>query len=173
MIFIKNKHVKPGVFASKPVNKGQLYNIDLNEFISFQFNPEALEWARTFKWGEHNWVGNTRGGDVQFINLEPRLIDIDLLFMAEPRAPQIEYKSDFKIIDANGLVDFNAIKATIEKWEKPLPGIRRPSRVGILMGDNVFEGVLKSYTMRINEFFKDLSPKEGILMLEFREWQLI
>jgi hypothetical protein len=149
--------------------KGELYNLDLNEFIKFQFNPNSFEWHRDIKWGEHNWVGNSRGGDVQFINLGPRIGELELLFMSDPTSPSIDYSSDYNIMNS-GLVNFSAIEYTIEKWISPLPLNKRPSRIALIIGNNIFKCVILSYDMRITEFFRDLSPKEAFLGLELREW---
>ena len=158
------------VYTNITFAKSQLYNVDLNEYIVFQFNPVTFEWERDINWGEHSWLGDTSGGDLQFLNIGPRLIDLDLMYMADPQAPTVHYKSNFNIIGSDDLVDFQAIKNTIEKWEKLLDGSRRPSRIGIMVGPNRFEGVIKKYRFKITEFFENLSTKEGILSLEFREW---
>lgn len=160
------------IFTNTSLQKGQLYNLDLNEYLGFQFNPTTFEWSRDINWSEQNWVGGTRGGDLQFISLGPRLIELELLYIVDPRAPKVSYESDFAVIDPKDeLVDFQAIRSTIEKWEELLDGIRRPSRVKIIVGPNGFEGVITSSTFRITEFFEDLTAKEALFLLEFREWQ--
>jgi len=158
------------IYTNTDLRKGQLYNVDLNEYIGFQFNPTSFEWSREVKWSEQNWVGNVNGGDIQFINIGPRRIELELLYIADPRAPKVDYRSDYRIIDTGGLVDFQAIRDTLEKWEHLIDGLKRPSRVGIVVGVNAFEGVIINTTFRITEFFEDLTPKEALVLLEFREW---
>jgi hypothetical protein len=161
------------IYTDVEFKRGQLYNIDNNQYLNFQFNPTSFEWARDVKWSERNWVGSTRGGDVQFINIGPRRLSLELLFVADPRAPEVNFEADFPVIDQHGLVDFKSITDTIENWIELIEGVKRPSRIGIIVGPNVFEGVLLNITPRITDFFEDLSAKEALLLLEFREWLLV
>lgn len=157
------------VYLNSTLAKGQLYNLDLNQYIGFQFNPTELEWTRDINWSEHNWVGSYNGGDLQFMNLGPRVISLDLIYLADPRAPEVQYNTDYKIMN-EGVVDFQAIKDTIDKWLEPLDGLNRPSRISIVVGPNVFNGVITSTSFKITTFFEDLTPREAMLSLEFREW---
>jgi len=170
MLFIPTRDLDIEIYTNATIQKGQLYNLDLDQWINFQFNPTAFEWGRETKWSEHNFVGGLNGGDLQFINVGPRKVDLDLLFIADPRAPLVNYEANFNILDANGLVDFQAVKETIEAWEELLPQLLRPSRIAIVVGPNVFEGVILNSQMRITEFFEDLTPKEAMLTIGFREW---
>lgn len=170
MLFIPTSSNKAAPFTSIVLSKGQLYNLDLDEFVGFQFNPTDLEWSRSFNWAVHRWQGDNSGGDAQFLNTEPRKIELTLQFVADPSAPDIEYSVSERIYDTDGLVDFQAIRDTIERWEGPVEGKGRPSRVGIIMGENMFEGRIETSTFRISAFFPDLKPRRAMLTLEFAEW---
>lgn len=159
------------VFTNTNLKKGQLYNIDNNEFLGFQFNPTSFEWSRSMKWAEINWIGNTDGGQLQFVGVGPRTLELSLIYISEPSAPRVSYESSDPVVRSDGLVDFEAIRDTIERWEEIIEGKGRPARIGIMVGPNVFEGVITATNFRITEFFEDLTAREAMFNLEFREWR--
>jgi len=171
-LFIPTSQGSSPPFSGITLVKGQLYNLDLNEFLSFQFNPNTFEWAKKINWGEITWKGNVKGGDLQFINIGPRKIDLPLLYMADPGAPEIEYTVEEAISTDDLKMDFQAIKEMIERWEGLIEGKGRPSRIRIIVGPNYFDGVVTDWSFRIVEFFSDLTAKEVLIALRFREWQL-
>jgi len=149
------------------IKKGQIYNLDNNEWMNFQFNPQTFEWERSINWAETTWKGDVQGGDLSFINIGPRTFDLSLLFLADPGAPEINYKTNSVKIDS-----FEAVEELIESWSQIVSSKGRPARVKVIMGERFFDGVIRNYHFKIIESFEDLSAKEGILTLEFREWIL-
>ena len=172
MLFIPTSSNSSTPFTSIMLDKGQIYNMDLNESIGFQFNPTELEWSRGFNWVVHKWQGDFSGGDAQFLSTEPRKIELTLQFVADPSAPDLWYETPEDLLDTDNLVDFNAIRGVIERWEGPVAGKGRPSRIGIIMGENIFEGRIMTSTFRISAFFPDLTPRRAMFTLEFEEWIL-
>jgi len=179
-LFIPTSKGVASPLAAMHLTKGQLYNLDTNEFISFQFNPSEFEWERMINWSEISWQGDTSGGDLAFINVGPRTYNLDLLYMADPGAPEIESKIDDPPYAYNAKNDFQRIRKTIEKWEADIEGKGRPSAINLIMGSrdadgnltsgNSFEGVIVRSGFRLTEFFNDLSVREAIITLRFREW---
>lgn len=160
---------------SNPLNdralgKGELYNLDLDQLVGFQFNPTSLEWTRQFAWGEVRWQGDSSGGDLQYLSTGPRHVELSLLYMADPGSPDINYVAPLIISSPNNKFDFVALRQTLESWEQPLPGKKRPSRIRIIFGENSFDCVITSSTFRITTFFEDLSAREAVYTAEFREW---
>lgn len=155
---------------STRIAKGQLYNLDNNQKLGFQFNPESFEWERNFNFAETSFIGDESGGDIMYLNTGPRTFELVLVYAADPGAPSIEYESNF-IVSSNFLrMDFQAIRYTIEEWEKKIPGLGRPSRIRVIIGPNYFDGVIRSSKFRIGEFFPDLSAQQALVALRFREW---
>lgn len=170
-LFIPTSHKSNAPFPIT-VMKGQLYNLDTNESLNFQFNPSSLEWERATRWGETKWKGDHTGGDIDYIYTDPHTLNIPLLYISEPGAPRVDYNATERIMD-NGIVDFQQIKQLIDRWEKPLYRIGRPSRILVIFGPNSFECVIINSNFKITEFFEDLTPREALLNLDFRVWTTI
>ena len=155
------------------VQKGQLYNLDTDEYINFQFNPAEFEWSKNINWAHVTWQGDTRGGDFAFISVGPNAFEIELRFMDQPGAPDIAYRvSDGQSISTpEEHANFQAIRQTIDRWaEKPGPS-GRPSLVAVIIGPNSFEGVITQKGYRINDWFGDLYVKDAIVRLRISEWR--
>ena len=156
--------------------KGQLYNLDLNEMLGFQFNPETFGWDRDLNWAEISWKGAEKGGDLQYVNAGPITFDLDLIFVADPHAPEMMYQtgSNHPVVpsmQASIKMDFEFIEETVNKWADPLPNLGRPSRIKIILGGRSFLGVITTYSFEITDFFEDLTARHGRLSIGFREWQ--
>lgn len=175
-------------FLSAKITKGQIYNLDLDEYFVFQFNPEAFEWERDYHWDEITFKGDASGGDLQYIRTSAREFSLDLLYVADPGGPDIEYaKADHKISPRTGrLVDGSPLPATpsgkmafeqlvmmLDAWGAVIPAKGRPSRLKVMMGPQDFDCVVTGSQFRIREFFgEDLSAREALISLEFRQWQM-
>jgi hypothetical protein len=171
-LFVPTSVMGPVPFAGWPTNRGQLYNLDNDEYIGFQFNPETFEWEQPVNWVEVTWHGDFSGGDVQFINMGARVFELPLQFLADPGAPQIDHRAAQIISRPEDKFDFAALKAIIDQWNRPIPGKGRPARLKIIVGHNVFEGVITRWRFKIVDFFPDMTAKEVLLTISFREWVL-
>ena len=107
MIFIPTSRESYSPLAMRVVTKGQLYNLDTNEYFTFQFNPEAFEYSRDLNWNPMTFNGDESGGDLFYINSGPRTFELPLLFIVDPSAPEIQYSTP----------DYNA------------PGVTKPPRL--------------------------------------------
>jgi len=155
------------------LSKGQLYNIDNDQFMGFQFNPETFEWERETNWALHQWTGDSDGEDRQFIGLKKRTIELSLLFISDPRAPQLEHTTERRLVDRYNLVDFDEVRRTIEDWEAPIDGLKRPSRLALIYGKLNFEVVIVRSTFKISDMHGDLTAREALIVLELEEWRPI
>ncbi len=160
-------------FSSQRLSKAQIYCLDTNEFLNFQFNPSTFQWERDINWAETNWRNNDFGGDIEFINSGPRTFDLPLLYIADPGAPDIEYQPANNATAPGGRKDFEFIESLFERWASMLPAKKRPSRVRVMFGPRSFEGVIVHLDHRIVETFEDLSVREGLITVSFREWKII
>lgn len=162
--------VPPG---NRTLAKGQIYNLDNDQYLGFQYNPTSFEWDRQIMWAEQTWRGDTTGGDMDFINLGPHKFDLSLLYLADPGAAGIDHATDEPIV--NGLVpmDFQAIIRTLDGWTAVVPAKGRPARVRVIVGPNYFDGAFLRLGYKITEFFEDLSAREALVNFEFREWRLV
>lgn len=176
-LFIPTSGARRDQYIERMTGKGQLYNLDLDEFITFQFNPTQFSWSRETNWQDVSYYGDSSGGDIQYINTKAREIDLPLLYIAAPGAPEIQFKSKAAGVYAdnpsNQVVDFTIVKNIIERWEEKIEGVNRPSIIMIIFGELVFTGVIKNTNYKLIECFEDLSPKESLLTLEFRDWNVV
>ena len=152
-----------------PLTKGQLYNLDNDEWIDFQFNPEFFEWDQAINWKDFTHKGDPSGGDLQFLNIGPRTFDLALIYAADPGAPEI--KRDIGL-DGGDEMTFERIEEVMENWRQLLPEKKRPSRIKVIIGSRTFDCIVENIRMRITEWFDDLTAREALLTLEFREWLL-
>jgi len=159
-------------FSDINLIKGQLYNLDLDEKISFQFNPEAFTYEKSFNWATVAWKGSEDGGDLQYLNTGPIGFDLPLIFAVEPGAPIVTSESvEERVSQGSDLpADFEKIEEALNRWEKPLENKGRPSRLRIIMGPRNFDGVISKLTVRITEYFPDLTAREVLFTIGFRQW---
>lgn len=161
------------VFTNVGLTKGQIYNLDNQEFLCFQFNPSSFEWEKNINWSRINWFNSVNGGELQYINQGPKLFDLSLIYVSEPGAPELRYNTPDVVVPGyseDRIVSFEAIVAVIDRWTAPIEGIGRPARLAVIIGPNRFEGVIMKYNFRITEFFHNLTAREGRLVIEFEEW---
>lgn len=176
-LFIPTSGAQPP-FTGIQLTKGQLYNLDNNEWLNFQFNPEIFDYRQEFNWGEIQWKGSEHGGDLQYTGSGPYTFDLQLLFVGEPHAPNTEYsQGDSPTIPFSGIagtikIDFEFIESMLNRWTEPLENKRRPSRIKVILGPRSFMGVITNLDFRITEFFPDLSAREARLTIGFRQWEL-
>lgn len=156
--------------GSVQLAKGQLYNLDLNEYIGFQFNPTSFDWNQQFAWAETVWVGDDHGGDLLFSYVGPRKTELSLLYMADPGSPDIHWSVSERLSSGALKFDFQALRQALERWQQKITGKGRPSRIRIIVGPNYLDGVITAIGFKISEFFEDLSAREALVTLEFREW---
>ena len=162
---------------SDTLSKGLLQNLETGEWMDFQFNPETFEYGRDQNWGESLWKGDERGGDLQYVNTGPHAFDLSLLYVADPSAPNVPHNASVRVSpapdDSRLPVSFERIEQVIYKWTEPLADLGRPPRIGISIGPREFKGVILNHQSRITEFFSDLTAREALLNIRFREWQIL
>lgn len=154
------------------VAKGQIYNLDYDQFICFQFNPTFFEWSQLFSWNAVTFRGSRRGGSLQYSHEGARTMQMDLLFMADPASPDLVYDTPIYLGGAGLKVDYDRIVELFDRWQTPIQGKNRPSRLKVIVGPRAFNVVITELTHRVTEFFPDLSAREGLLSLTMREWVL-
>lgn len=159
---------------NEAVKKGQLYNLDTDEYIDFQFNPENFEWSKNINWVNVSWQGDVRGGDFSFISVGPNAFELELRFLDQPGAPDIAFRvNDGLAISTPGIerANFQAIKSTIDRWAEKPDASGKPALIAVIIGPNSFEGVITQKGYRINEWFNDLYVKDAIVRLRISEWR--
>lgn len=172
MLFIPTSGNSVPPFTGIQLAKGQLYNLDLDRFVNFQFNPDTYENQQEDTWLPLSWYGDATGGDLVYVGSGPRTFELPLLFVADPSAPRVEYNTEYPLSNPTLRFDFDALEKEINRWGQKIPQFGRPSRIRVIFGPSYFDGVILSKTFRKTSFFPDLTTKEGMLMLRFREWQI-
>lgn len=176
-LFIPTSGLTSDPFPEIQLSKARFYNLDTNEYMYFQFNPETFEYELAHKWAEILWKGDTRGGDLQFVGSGPRTFTLPLLYIAEPSAPRIKHKLENQVSPApeqpSVSVDFEQIEITFYRWMRPIPKLGRPARLNVSIGPRGFSGVIVRYRPQITTFFADGTAREANIQLEFREWRVL
>ena len=163
-------------FNGIKILKGQLYNLDSDEFLGFQFNPQTFVWGRESMWNPSTFLGDMSGGDLSYIRIGAREFDLNLIFRADPSAPDVQIRIEegqpiLNSVSSNLSMDFQVIRSLIEKWEGMVEGKRRASVIKMIMGPNDFDCVITESSFRLVDFFgRDLTVREAIITLSFREW---
>jgi hypothetical protein len=172
-LFIPTSGAARPSYQDVHLTKGQLYNLDRDEFLTFQFNPATFAWERDTRWAEITFKGDDTGGDLQYLNTGPRTFDLPLLYIADPGAPEVIYQAAQNDMFGHTVADFEFLQKLIESWEAALTDKRRPSRIKVILGQKrSFECVIKNSEYQLIEFFDDLTVREGLITLEMREWRL-
>ena len=156
-------------FSEDNLQKGILTNLDNNEFISFQFNPETFDYEQAFNWDEISWKGS-QSPDLDFVSSGSREFDLTLVFVHEPSAPPMEIGLNNGY--GKGETDFETIEFMLDQWCRIVPGKARPARINLSFGDaRYFNVVITNKKIGIIEAFPDLSAKIAKLRLELKEWE--
>jgi hypothetical protein len=171
-LYIPTSGASQEIASGMALVKGQLYNLDLNEMLGFQFNPETFSWDQDHNWAEISWKGAEKGGDLQYVNAGPITFDLDLIYIAEPHAPNVGHNCPEELTGDYGLpVDFEQIEALVTRWKNPMENLGRPGRIRVILGPRFFDGVMLTVSFEITQFFEDLTARKARLSIPFRQWQ--
>jgi hypothetical protein len=150
--------------------RGQLYNIDDNEFFNFQFNcsPETL---REFNWSDDPWLGQEYTHS-QYLGSGQTQFELPLQFLVAPGAPIVENNCNPSLVDPqNGLLFIEQVVATINRWTDIRPDKRRPSLIRVILGDQSFDGRITLIGIRGEDRFTDGQLRRATIRIGFKEWR--
>jgi hypothetical protein len=156
--------------ASPKIARGQLYNIDDNEFFNFQFNcsPETL---REFNWSDDAWLGQEYTHS-QFLGSGQTQFELPLQFIVAPGAPIVENNCNPSLVDPqSGLLFIEQVVATINRWTAIQPDKRRPSLIRVILGDRSFDGRIVLIGIRDDDRFADGRLRRATIRIGFKEWR--
>ena len=184
MLFVptSNVRVPKQDHMALPVSRGQLYNLDNNEKLDFQHNPETFEWVKEWKWTEVSYRGRRFGRDLHFSMEDSAEFDLPLLYVCDPAAPDFGYAGPYQIFRGKGDIDFTEMLRLINTWQGIQPGTRRPSRLMVILNGQTlpggmmsaqsisFEGVVTKINHRILDSFETGDVREAMFIFSFREW---
>jgi hypothetical protein len=172
MLFMPTSNYSAPPFTSDRLVKGQLYNLDLDRMLGFQFNPENLEYGWSINWATLTSNRDDTGGDLYYLNSTAEEFEIPLLFAADPGAPDLRYRTNRSLSTSDLKMDFHAIVDEIREWCAPIRELGRPSRVRVIFGKTYFDAVILSVNVKQSEHFPDLAVWEGMIGVRFRKWQM-
>ena len=172
MLFIPTSTYSEPPFTSESLAKGEIYNLDLDRLLAFQFNPETFEYGWALNWATLTSNRDDTGGDLFYINSTAEEFEIPLLFMADPGAPDLRYRTDRQLSTAYDKIDFHAIVEEIREWCRPIREKGRPSRVRVIFGREHFDAAILAVNVKQNDHFADLTVWEGLIGIRFRKWQM-
>jgi len=159
--------------ASPKIARGQLYNIDDNEFFNFQFNcsPETL---REFNWSDDAWLGQEYTHS-QFLGSGQTQFELPLQFVVAPGAPTVENNCNPSLTgedrQGNSFVFIEVIIQTINRWTAIRPDKRRPSLIRVILGDQSFDGRITLIGIRGEDRFTDGQLRRATIRIGFQEWR--
>lgn len=162
-------------FDARSIYKGQIYNVDDNEKMSFQFNPEAFRWTSTDVWVPTG-IG-VFGRDVSYVREESSEFGLTLLFVADPGAPALKsegVKEDISPVQDGIQADFDQVVVMLDRWRARRPDSGRPSLLKLIISPGLyFDAVITKVERAILERFEDGSTREGQLDMNFLVWKPI
>lgn len=163
--------------SSKPIARGQLYNLDDNEYFDLQFNPRVIEPRTEYGWSDDPWMGSDKVS-VQFLGIGQTDFDLQVEFLVDPGAPRITYRLGttnlvltYQDGAENNLIRIENIIRTIEQWGAVRDDKGRSSLIGITMGKSYWEGRMINFAPRIEERFRDGLIRKATLRIGFKQWR--
>jgi len=164
-------------FSEVPVKTGQLYNLDDDKSISFQFNPSEFSWQEEHNWSTQKYTGNP-GKQLQYLGCTGRVFTLELEFHADPWFPRVQLSGD---VDPSitpdpdrTAVDFDKLVDEFRSWIKERPDKKRPSYIRIILPNKEeFDGIVRSATKQILSVYADGVVQHGKLIFNFEEWKEI
>jgi len=159
-------------YESKAVQRGQIYNMELDEKIWFQFNPENFEWEEPFDWVSTGT--GIYGHDIQYMGQGDVAFNLSLLFIADPNAPKVitENIAEIAVYDKKS-ADFDSIIWMFQRWCRPNLDTGRPSQLRVIYGKHYWDGIITRARYKIIEKFESGNIREGQIILSFRKWSPI
>jgi hypothetical protein len=157
------------------IARAQLYNLDQNEFIEFQFNPRGSEPGMDFGWGDDGFSGSDKV-DTQFLGQGQTEFELASEWIVDPGAPVIDHNVAEPCVheDAAGnkLIMIGAVLVAFERWAAIRIDSRRPSLIRVIWPDNRwYEGRLVRLSHRIEERFASGEARRATVRMGFKEWR--
>lgn len=155
------------------VKKGQLYNLDDDRKVWFQFNPRNFEWSRVIKWTDQSFIG-APSIHHQYLGRGQREFELTLLYIGDFGMPEVEIKNtrhDIKPGDVE--VDFDELVREIDAWTEEREDYGRPSFIGIYIANEEFRGFIRDIKKRVIDQYKDQSTRRGEVTIRFQEWEVV
>ncbi|MCK9568835.1 hypothetical protein M0R72_07840 [Candidatus Pacearchaeota archaeon] len=162
--------------ATPKIARGQLYNIDDNEFFNFQFNcsPETL---REFNWADDQWLGREETHS-QFLGSGQTQFELPLQFLVAPGAPIVENNCNPSLSETSNnpkypasLLIIENVIAAINRWTAIRPDKRRPSLIRVILGDRSFDGRIVLIGIRDDDRFANGRLRRATIRIGFKEWR--
>ncbi len=153
--------------------KGQLYNLDDNKKIWFQFNPEEHEDSIPIRWADIKSLG-TPSNQYQYLGESGSSFDLTLLFIADIHMPKVKTQGavDPNITPDGQAVSFKALYNEIRSWVKPREDTGLPSMISIIFNDDfAYEGFVRELRKRILDQYENGITRRATITLQFQEWK--
>jgi len=180
-LFIPTSNLlKSPELAGQYVAVGELYNLDDNKKICFQFNPEEYEIGRTYNWADLDSVG-APSNHYNYISQKDVLFELQLLFIADIGTPPVTTEGGVSplITPKNDVVvDFDELCNELFQWLEEREAEGRPSFLRIFIGKDSLTGFVKGdLKKRVLDLFPggtEAHPKpsarRGLLTMQFQPW---
>ena len=156
---------------STKVARGQLYNLDDNEFFNFQFNP-IVEPLTESNWADDPWLGRAET-HANFLGIGQAQFELALQFMVAPGAPIVENNCNPSLVDAYGYVSIENVSAAINRWAAIRTDKRRPSLVRVILPEASYSGRITLIGIRGEDRFPDGRLRRATIRIGFKEWRTI
>lgn len=173
-LFIPTSNLlKKPELAAQYVAVGQLYNLDDDKKICFQFNPEEHEIGRTYNWADIPSIG-APSNHYDYLSQKDTLFELQLLFIADIGTPPVATEGGVNplITPDDVVVDFDELYNEILQWLEEREAEGRPSFLRIIIGKDTLTGFVKGdIKKRVLDLFPGGSARRGLLTMQFQPWQ--
>jgi hypothetical protein len=159
-------------FFERYVTVGELYNLDADSKVLFQFNKDEFEESRSINWAQISSVG-ANSNQFQYINRGSRQFELPLLFIADKGMPPVKidgFMSPF-VTSEDLTVDIDVLYQELDSWTEELPSLGRPSFIKIFICSMEYTGFIKELRRRVLDSFEDGSTRRALITIQFQEWE--
>jgi hypothetical protein len=153
--------------AEQYVQVGELYNLDDNKKIKFQFNPQEYEFGKTYNWAAIDSIG-APSARYHYLGQKDDMFELQLLFIADLGMPPVVLEGipNSLITPDEVVVDFDELFKELQLWNDERPAEGRPSYMRIIIGTDTIEGVITNMRKRVLDQFSNLKTRRGQITIQ-------
>lgn len=162
--------------VNRPTVQAQLYNLDNDEFLNFQFMPRDAS-STDVNWSEEGWRGSDRTHR-QFLGVSQASVEISADFWVDPGAPNISCSTDppvnYTDTAGNSLVSIESLVVVLNSWWLNISETEgRPALLRFIRPEGSLDGIVTRFGYTPQERFPDGTIRRVTINIGFRQWRRI
>jgi len=127
-------------------------NISKSDSLFFQYNPETIEYSGEAKYDEEDEKGVIP--ILEYVSNKLEQFPITFLL-----ADDLDSVQDNMLKQNNDKIDIVRYISIIQGLVRPIPGIKSPPQVKVVLGKISMQGFVKKYSIKVLKSHPNLSPK--------------